>query len=133
MPEARQPPAPSPAELDVLKLLWRTGALSAREIHSQLVENRNWAYSTTRTTVDRMARKGLLHRRRFHGLNLYEPAVSRVVGMARLLADFARDVLEVSRVPVAALFEGSDALTPAEVRELRELLDASPRPKRGRT
>jgi predicted transcriptional regulator len=132
MREPKQPPAPSPAELDVLKLLWRTGPLSAREVHSRLVARTSWAYSTTRTTVDRMARKGLLQRRSFHGLNLYEPAISRVAGMAQLLGDFARDVLEVSRVPVAALFEGSDTLTPSEIRELRERLDASSKPKRGR-
>jgi type II secretion system protein E len=68
-------------ELTVLKVLWGAGELSAREVHEGLADALDWAYSKTRTTLDRMASKGLLSKRSSHGINLYEPLVSKVAGL----------------------------------------------------
>lgn len=120
----------APAELDVMKTLWKAGTLSARELHDRLAQQTGWAYSTTRTTIERMVAKRLLAKRSFHGLNVYAAAISRPEGIARLVRDFAQQVLDMPTAPVAALFAESDALTPAEVAELRALLGSSKRPKR---
>jgi len=124
-------PQLAPAELDVMKALWAGGGLSAREVHERLAEQTGWAYSTTRTTIERMVKKGLVARRTFHGLHVYEPAISRAQGMARLVHDFASRVLGLSHVPVAALFRDSQVLTPAELAELRALLAPARRLKKG--
>lgn len=110
----------------MIKVLWRGGRLSAREIHDQLAERNGWAYSTTRTVVERMVSKGLLDRKQFHGLHLYSARLSRPLGLAALVKSFAEQVLELRRVPVATLFAESEALTPAELDELRRLLDDAP-------
>jgi predicted transcriptional regulator len=115
-------PQLAPAELEVMKVVWGGGRLSAREIHDKLGARTAWAYSTSRTVVERMVAKGLLERERFHGLNLYRAAISRPAGLAALVRSFAEDVLELRRVPVAALFAESDVLTPEEMEELRALL-----------
>jgi BlaI family transcriptional regulator, penicillinase repressor len=109
-----------------MKVLWAAGALSGREVHEKLRVQTGWAYSTTRTTVERMVKKGLVEKRTFHGLHLYEPAISRVQGVARLVHEFASRVLGLSEVPVAALFRESAALEPAEIEELRVLLARTP-------
>jgi predicted transcriptional regulator len=54
--ESNDLPQLTPAELEVMKVLWAGDSLSAREIHEQLAERLGWAYSTTRTTVERMVR-----------------------------------------------------------------------------
>ena len=110
------------AELDVMKVLWQAGKLSAREAHERLAGRQGWAYSTTRTMLERMAAKGLLRKRAFHGLHLYAPRVSRVEALARRVRDFAREVLETRHVPVVSLFAESEALTADELRELEALL-----------
>jgi BlaI family transcriptional regulator, penicillinase repressor len=130
--ETPQLPQLAPAELDLMKVLWKAGRLSAREIHDRLTERMGWAYSTTRTVAERMVEKGLLRKAAFHGLNVYEPAVSRAAGLARLVRDFAEQVLELKRVPVAALFAESEALTPEELRELRALVASQTPPANGR-
>ena len=119
-------PQLAPAELDVMKLLWSAGRLSAREIHDRLAPKTGWAYSTTRTTVERMVKKGHVAKRDSHGLHVYEAVISRAEGMAPLVREFARNVLGLSQVPVAALFRESEALTPAEIDELRAILAAVP-------
>jgi BlaI family penicillinase repressor len=112
----------SAAELEVMKVLWRDGRLSAREIHERVRRKTGWAYSTTRTLIERMVRKSVITKSSFHGIHLYESGISRAQGMARLVKEFAEQVLEISDPPLASLFTGSDALNVAEIAELRQLL-----------
>jgi BlaI family penicillinase repressor len=127
-------PELSRAELDIMKWLWKEGKLSARELHDRLThayewhstdltKTYDWAYSTTRTTMDRMVKKGLLARREFHGLYLYEPLISRPMGLAQAVRDFADRVLEVDYGTVVSMFARSKALTPEEIDELHQLLE----------
>lgn len=111
------------SELEVLKVLWEEGRLSAREVHDRIAAAQGWAYSTTRTVLDRMAKKGLLGRARFHGMLLYEPRISRPLGLARLVRDFAERVLELDSAAVLPLFARSEALSEEELAELSRLLD----------
>lgn len=111
------------AELDVMKVLWHEGRLSARELHERLSEDTDWAYSTTRTVMDRMVGKGVLAKQPFHGINLYEPRISKAMGLARLVRDFAARVLEVDPASVVPLFAQGDALTAAELDEMSRLLE----------
>ncbi len=113
----------SRSELAVLKVLWREGELSAREIHEGLADALEWAYSTTRTTVDRMAAKGLLAKRSFHGIYLYEARISRPAGLAGVVRDLAERVLETDYAPVVSLFAEANDLSAEEVDELERLLE----------
>jgi predicted transcriptional regulator len=113
------------SELEVLKVLWEEGRLSAREVHERLAAGQGWAYSTTRTVLDRMVKKGLLERGSFHGVYLYQPRISRPLGLARLVRDFAERVLELDSAAVLPLFARSEALSEEEVAELSRLLEAA--------
>ena len=115
----------SRSELDLLKLFWRTGKLSAREAHDKLEAEKGWAYTTTRTTLDRMVKKGLLSKTPFHGLFLYDAAVGKVSTLARLIREFTSRVLELDSVPVASLLADSEMLDDAELVELERLLDGA--------
>ena len=110
-------------ELEVMKILWDADGLSAREVHGRLADQMDWAYSTTRTTLERMVRKGLVAKNVFHGLHLYTAAVSRASGLARVVRDFARQVVETSHAPVVSLFADSGSLSSDEIDELSRLLD----------
>lgn len=120
-------PQLTPAELEVMKVLWDADGLSAREIHDDLGERLSWAYSTTRTTIERMVRKGLVAKELFHGLHIYRASVTRASGLARMVRDFAAQVLQTSHVPVVSLFAESGALTEEEIVELQQLLEDADR------
>lgn len=118
-------PEVAPSELEVLKVMWDAGRLSAREIHDRLGATRGWAYSTTRTVLDRMVKKGLATRGSFHGVYLYAPGISRPLGLARLVRDFAQRVLELDSAAVVPLLTRSDALSGEEIEELSRLLESA--------
>ena len=123
MERNRDLPELSRAELDLMRILWDRGRLSAREVHEALDDGYSWAYSTTRTMLERMVGKGHLDRETFHGVLLYRPLISRPQGLARLVRDFAERVAETDHASVVALFARGSKLTPAEVDELALLVE----------
>jgi predicted transcriptional regulator len=115
-------PELSRAEYDILRVLWKAGEQSVREVHDQLQATYGWAYTTTKTMMDRMVTKALLRRESFHGVYVYRALISRPAGLARFIQFFADRVLEVEPSAVVAMFATSQAITPDEIQELETLL-----------
>ena len=111
----------SKAEYDILRILWKGGRKTVREVHDELQETTGWAYTTTKTMMDRMAAKELLTRDSFHGIFLYSPLVSRPAGLAKMVQFFADRVLETDASTVVSMFAGG-TLSDEEIKELHELL-----------
>ncbi len=115
-------PELSRAEFAIMRILWKKAPLSVREVHDALKVSSNWAYTTTKTMMDRMVKKGLLSRNPFHGLFLYQPMISRPQGFARWIEFFADRVMELDYGSILALFGKSQALSREEIEELTRLL-----------
>lgn len=114
----------SRTELQMLNVLWKSKeGLSVREVHEQIKDEFEWAYSTTKTTMDRMVKKGLLRREDFHGVFLYQAEISRPAGLARLLSFFMNDLLDMEQGALVSLFARSKALSNSEIDELESLLE----------
>ncbi|MCF6192941.1 MAG: BlaI/MecI/CopY family transcriptional regulator [Kangiellaceae bacterium] len=114
----------SRTELQILNVIWKNKeGLSVREVHEQIIKTFKWAYSTTKTTMDRMVKKGLLRREDFHGVFLYQAEISKPAGLARLISFFMNDLLEMDQSALVSLFGQSKALTASEVDELESLLE----------
>jgi len=114
----------SRAEFDILRVLWGKGKLSIREVHDDLEKTYNWAYSTTKTMMDRMVKKGLLTRKEFHRVFLYKPLITRPQGLVKWVEFFADRVLEMDYGSVVSLFARNKVLTPEEIEELHQLLNS---------
>src|ERR1051325_2218833 len=89
---------PPPLELECLKVLWGLGEGSVRDVRQVLVGNRNLAYTTVLTVLDRLEKRGGVTRRKEGRLFVYTPNVSR-----ESLCRFAIKEL------VDTFFEGSEA------------------------
>lgn len=68
---------PPPLELECLKALWRLGEGSVKDVRQVLTENRNLAYTTVMTVLDRLARRGRVERRKVGRAFVYIPTVER--------------------------------------------------------
>ena len=97
--------------------------MSAREIHEMILERRDCAYTTTRTNLARMEKKGTVRKRNKHGMNVYTPAVSKVKTLAHQIVDFTDRVVGISAEQIVPLFASSDSLTEKEIKELELLID----------
>ena len=112
----------SGAELDVMRVLWREGRLSAREIHDAVKAATGWEYSTTRTILGRLVKKGAVAKSDYHSLHVYRACVSRPEGLAKLVREFAGRVIQSDAELVVPLFAKAASLSPAELKEIRRLL-----------
>ncbi len=97
-------------EQAVMDILWnRPEPLSVRDVHEVLARDRDLAYTTVMTVLDRLAKKGLVVRNLDGRAWLYRPATSRAAQIAaemlellgRLNPDERREVL--SKIVPAAL------------------------------
>jgi len=70
---------PPPLEFDCLKVLWTLGEGNVKDVRLALTENRNLAYTTVLTVLDRLARKGRVARRKVGRSFVYMPVLSRDV------------------------------------------------------
>ncbi len=87
-------------EADIMEVIWSAGReLCVHDVLDALLENREIAYTTVMTTVNRLADKGLLDRQKDGRRYLYRPRHTR----DEFLAELARDIFE--RLPDA----GKDA------------------------
>jgi BlaI family penicillinase repressor len=111
-------------ELEILNIIWKNKkGLSVRELHEQITETFQWAYSTTKTTMDRMVKKGLLRRGSVENVFLYQAEISKPAGLARLISFFMNDLLEMDQSALVSLFGSSKALSGSEINELELLLE----------
>lgn len=123
MPRQKDIPELSKAELNILRVLWKDGRLSIREVYDQIYDIHKWAYTTTKTIMDRMVKKGLLKRGKFHGVFLYKPLISRPAGLAKMVQFFADRILETDTGSVVAMFAKNNTLDKDEIKELEVLLE----------
>lgn len=113
---------PSSSEMRLLRVLWRQGRQSAREIHDATEAATGWSYSSTRKTLDRMVDKGLLHAEPVHGMKTFIPTRTKLETLAGVIRDFGRDMLGADGPLPAAMFSGSEVIAEDEIDELDAML-----------
>ena len=103
----------------VMEKLWAAdAALTVREVHEQLADARDLAYTTVMTVLDRLAKKGLTERERDGKAWRYRAAAPR----EDLVADLMRDALDGAGDRRAALVRFVDQVSDEEAELLREAL-----------
>jgi predicted transcriptional regulator len=68
---------PPPLELECLKALWALGEGNVKAVRSAIAINRNLAYTTVMTVLDRLTRKGGVARRKVGRSFVYAPVLRR--------------------------------------------------------
>ncbi len=93
---------PPPLEMECLKALWTIGEGNVKAVRAALAGRRNLAYTTVMTLLERLARKGVVERRKLGRSFVYSPLVTRDTMRRRALREL-----------IDTLFDGSEALLTA--------------------
>ena len=116
-------PRPTPAELEILDVLWARGASTVRDVHARLEESKPTGYTTVLKLLQIMTDKGLVDRDETQRAHVYQPRVSREATQTRLVAELADRAFGGSAMALAMRAIGSRKATRAELAEIRRLLD----------
>ena len=105
-----------------MEQLWDGGRpQSVREVHAVLVGERDLAYTTVMTVLDRLGRKGVVSQTKEGRAHLYRPVASRAEMAAELMHETLAEFTSNDRDQALVAFLG-DA-SPADLVALREALD----------
>ena len=106
----------APLELACMNALWPIGEASVRDIRAQMYAARPRAYTTIMTIMDRLARKGIVERRRVGRAWLYRPNLSAEEARTHAVAQVVEGFFGGSTEALAVQLNRS-ARVPATPRE----------------
>jgi len=121
---------PTPAEVDILAVLWRLGPATVREVHEELAKD--CGYSTTLKQMQLMTGKGLLVRTERFGSHVYEPAVPRAQLQKRIAGDLLKRVFGGSARQLIQGALGAQPASAEELADIRKMLDELDRKRGGK-
>lgn len=115
-------PKPTPAELDLLQVLWPLGASTAKAVHEAIIATRpDVTYATVLRLMQIMHGKGLLIRDESQRSHVYAPAIAQDSLQTNLIKDLVQKAFSGSAkaLVLAALRSG---ISKKEREEIEEIL-----------
>jgi|SRR5579884_1573414 len=114
---------PTELELEVLKILWREGALSGRQVRDALAgAGRDLALTSVVTVLGIMVRKRYLRRAKPGGVFVYRPAAARRSTLARMLKDLVDRAFAGSAAAAMLHLLETSHVSDEELHQLRQLI-----------
>lgn len=122
MPDAALP-RPTDAELEILKVLWRRGPSTVREVFDSLSESKQTGYTTVLKFMQIMAEKGLVRRDETERAHRYEAALAEEETQRQLVGDLLRRAFDGSAKRLVMQALSAERASTGELEEIRRLLD----------
>ena len=115
---------PTPAELEVLQVLWERGPCTVREVMGVLNHSRRRAYTSVMSLMNVMDEKGLLRREPKGRAFVYKTRTTRKKTLSRMVADLLRRAFEGSASAMVAHLLEQTKLSEDELDEIRKTIAA---------
>ena len=116
-------PLPTQAEFEILRILWKRGPSTVREVHEAHLESRSVRYTTVLRLLQNMHAKGFVRRDDSARSHVFESALPELETESRFLDEFVDEVFEgsTSRLVLRAL--SREIASPSEIKEIAALLE----------
>jgi predicted transcriptional regulator len=114
---------PTESELEILRVLWDRDLASVREVHEELVKNKDVGYTTTLKLMQIMHEKGLVKRDDSFKTHIYQAAVSKEKTQKHLLGKMINSLFGGSPTELVLQALGNHKASPEELEEIQQLLN----------
>ena len=114
---------PTPAELEVLQVLWDRGPSTVRQVMETLNRRRRRAYTSVMSLLGVMTDKDLLRRRLDGRAYLYEARVAREKTVGQMLQDLLGRAFDGSAASLVARLLDESSPSPQELTEIRDTIE----------
>jgi len=112
----------SDGEWAIISAVWENEPCAAPTVQEALQKQRGWSYSTVKTMMDRMVRKGLLRTERIRNLILYRSAVTRRQAQRSEVMRTVKRAFDGALTPMMQFMLDSDDLSPDDLDELERMI-----------
>jgi len=119
----QNPSRPTPAELEILRVIWRRGPSTVREVHESLDNSRDTCYTTVLKLLQIMAEKGLVARDESARAHVYRAQVEETATQRLMVRELLDRAFGGSAGQLVMQALSTRRATPDEIVGIRRLLD----------
>jgi len=120
------------AEWGIMKVVWDKEPCAAGTVQETLAQSRDRAYSTVKTTMDRMVDKGFLQIERIRNLQLFRSCISEVDARRGEFRKMLKRAFDGALTPMMQFLIEHEGLSKEEASRLRELVNVKESKKTNR-
>lgn len=120
-------PIPSNAELEILRILWKRGPSTVRDVHDELKRERDLGYTTVLKIMQVMAEKKIVTRDESERSHVYKAAVEEKSVKRRLVSDLLDKAFDGSAAQLVMHALSDKRASAEDLKKIRKLLDESSR------
>jgi len=117
-------PRPTDAELAILRVLWRRGPSTVRQVHEDLERRSATGYTTVLKLLQIMTEKGLVERDESQRAHVYVSRLPEEQTLGQLVGDLLDRAFEGSSSRLVMRALESRPATREELSEIRRMLDS---------
>ena len=117
-------PRPTDAELAILRILWRRGPSTVRQVHEDLERRSATGYTTVLKLLQIMTEKGLVERDESERAHVYAARLPEEQTLGQLVGDLLDRAFEGSSSRLVMRALESRPATREELAEIRRMLDS---------
>jgi predicted transcriptional regulator len=107
-------------ELEIMKVIWKLGTPTVRQVYETLLERRKVAYTTVMTMMNILEQKGYLKKRQGDRAFVYTPSKPEKLVIRGMVREFVDRVFNGAAEPLLLHLVEDDQLTKEELDEIRK-------------
>lgn len=111
------------SEWAILQKVWELEPCTAPTVQETLQGEKGWAYTTVKTMMDRMVKKGLLKTQKIRNLYLYSSAVTKSQARKSEIARTLKRAFDGTFTPMMQFLIENDELSEEEYIYLEKLIE----------
>ena len=117
------------SEWTILQKVWELEPCAAPTVQESLADEKGWAYTTVKTMMDRMVKKGLLKTEKIRNLYLYRSAVTQSQARKSEITRTLKRAFDGTFTPMMQFLIENDQLSEPEYQRLEQLIKKRKRAK----
>ena len=110
------------AEWAIVRAIWDNQPCAAPTVQEVLEDQKGWSYSTVKTLMDRMVRKGLLKTEKIRNLILYHSAITEKQAQRGEVMKTVTRAFNGALTPMMQFLLDSNELSKDELAELEKII-----------
>ena len=112
----------TPSELEIMKIVWRQGEVSVRDVYETLLSRRRVAYTTVMTMMKVLEDKGHLKKRQEERAYIYRATRPEAAVLRSMVREFVERVFGGSAQPLLVHLVRDRKLTADQIDEVARLI-----------
>ena len=119
-------------EWAIIGAVWDNEPCAAPTVQEGLEKQKDWSYSTVKTMMDRMVRKGLLKPKRIRNLILYRSAITKQEAQNGEIMRAVKRAFDGAFTPMMQFLLDNNSLSKRQLSELEEMIKSKKGKSKGK-